>query len=413
MKQKKKKLLFICQHFYPEVFRGNDIAFDLARRGVDVTVICGIPNYPGGEFFPGYGILTRTREVVNGVRIIRIPIIPRGRGNKLQLALNFFSYSINACCYLPFHLIMNRSYDACFVQQLTPVMMSMPGILFKKLMRKKLYTWVLDLWPESLKAAGGIDNPHVLGFFNGFAKSEYRNSDIIFVSSRGFEENISAKGDYGHKIRFLPNWAEEEISNGQKMEIPQLPEGFNVVFAGNIGEAQDFENIVAAARLLNPQEGINIIIIGDGRKKEWVESEILKHALQDRVKMLGRFDIKYMTSFFDAADALLLSLKDDEILNLTVPAKVQAYMTAGKPIVAMINGDAHRLINDTGCGIAVEASNPAKLAQAIRTLKDTPTPLLAEMGAKGKTYCEQHYDRSKILDNLYSMIITPMSHEDP
>lgn len=399
-----KRLLFICQYFYPEVFRGNDIAFDMARRGVEVTVICGTPNYPKGKFFEGYGILKKTHEKVDGVNVIRIPIIPRGNGNKIKLMLNYFSYFINASVFLPFHVLFSKKYDACFVQQLSPVMMSVPGVLFKKLTRRKLYTWVLDLWPESLKAAGGIDNKQVLSIFEWFAKLQYKNSDVIFVSSNGFKKNIKAKGDYESKIEHLPNWAEDEMQSGELLPILNLPKGFNVVFTGNIGEAQDFDSIVEAAKLISPEENIHFILVGDGRKKAWIEEQIRKFSLQSVIILTGRYDMKYMPSFFDAADCLLLPLKDDEIMNLTVPAKMQAYMTSGKPIVAMINGDAHELINEIKCGIAVEASCPQKLVGAIRKIKSLSVKGRLEMGERGKNYCNENYNKTAILNKLYNSI---------
>lgn len=378
----------------------------MAKRGVDVTVICGTPNYPRGKFFDGYEWLKRNREVVNGVNVIRLPVIPRGQGNKAMLLANYFSYFILASIYLPFHILANKKYDACFVQQLSPVMMSVPGVLFKKLTGRKLFTWVLDLWPESLKAAGGITNKKILNFFNWFAKLEYRNSDKILVSSNGFSTNIQSKGDFGDKIIHMPNWAEDELQADANLPVPQLPPGFNVMFAGNIGEAQDFENVVEAAKLLRQDDKICFIIVGDGRKKEWVESQIKEHNLQDRIVLLGRYDIKYMPSFFRNADCLFLALKDDEILNLTVPAKLQAYMANGRPIVAMINGDANKLIKDINCGVSVPASSPQALVCALRQLKSLKVEEREQMGKRAKTYCEKHFNKKIILDNLYNLIFS-------
>lgn len=399
-----KRLLFICQHFYPETFRGNDIAFDMAGRGIEVTVICGIPNYPKGKFFEGYGLFRRRKEVVNGVRIIRVPIIPRGVDNKVQLIANYFSYFINACLYLPFHLLCNEKYDACFVQQLSPVMMSVPGVLFKKLTKHKLYTWVLDLWPESLKAAGGINNKRILSFFEKFAKLQYRYSDKILVSSNGFARNICSKGNYADKILHLPNWADEVLSTKEKKEIPTFPEGFNVVFTGNVGEAQDFDSIVEAAKRLLPEDNIHLVIVGEGRKKKWVEQQIEEYALSDRIILLGRFDISFMPSFYDKADCLLFALKDDEIFNITIPAKVQAYMNAGKPIVAMVNGDAAELIETSNCGYAVPASHPEKFVDMLRKIKSMDKNKREQMGQNGKSYCDAFFCKQSILDDLYKLI---------
>lgn len=399
-----KRLLFICQYFYPETFRGNDIAFDLVKKGVEVTVICGIPNYPKGKFFDGYGLFKRRREVINGLKVIRIPIIPRGNGSKLQLIANYFSYFVNASLLLPFHIMCNKKYDACFVQQLSPVMMSVPGVLFKKLTGRKLYTWVMDLWPESLKAAGGISNKKILSFFEWFAKLQYRHSEKILVSSIGFSKNICAKGNYGDKILHLPNWADGALRIDENKKIPSFPDGFNIVFTGNVGEAQDFDSIVEAAKLLTPQDNIQFIIIGDGRKKEWVEKQIVKHHLEDLIIMLGRFDISYMPSFYEKSDCLLLCLKDNEILNLTVPAKLQSYMSAGKPVIAMINGDASELINNVKCGIAVPASNPEKLVDTLREVRSYSKNQLEEMGNNGREYCQKHYNKERIINNLYELM---------
>lgn len=401
-----KSLLFICQYFYPETFRGNDIAFDMAKRGVEVTVLCGTPNYPKGKFFEGYGWFRRRVETVNGVKVIRLPIIPRGDGGKFKLLANYFSYFTIASLYLPFHLLWNKKYDACFVQQLSPVMMSVPGVLFKKITGRKLYTWVLDLWPESLKAAGGINNKYILGFFNWFAKLQYKNSDRILVSSKGFESNINSKGDFASKILHMPNWAEDELLNAANQNIPEFPKGFNVVFAGNIGEAQDFESVVEAAKLLKTTDGIHFIIIGDGRKKEWVEQQIQRYKLEDRIYMLGRYDISYMPSFFSKADCLFLSLKDDEIMNLTVPAKLQAYMANAKPIVAMINGDANQLIKQVKCGYSVPASSPKELVQVLQHMKSLNDEERGLMGERAKDYCNEHFEKNSILGNLYNLIFS-------
>lgn len=399
-----KRLLFISQHFHPETFRGNDIAFDMAKRGVEVTAIVGVPNYPKGKFFDGYGLFKRNKEYVNGVRVIRVPVIPRGNGGKMMLVLNFLSYFIVASLYLPFHLLFNKKYDACFVQQLSPVLMSMPGIVFTTLTGRPMYTWVLDLWPESLRAAAGIENKHILKAFEAYTKWEYRKSKTIFVSSEGYANNIKAKGNFGDKIDFLPNWAEDVILKAERKEIPELPDKFTVIFTGNVGEAQDFNSIVEAAKNIKPEDEIQIVIVGDGRKKEWVDAEVAKHNLQDRLIMLGRFDISYMSAFYDRADALLFSLKDVDIFNLCIPAKVQAYLAAGKPVVAMINGDGQKIINDNKCGIAVNAGDYKGLVESIKHMMKLSQAELAAMGLNGKNLCQEKYDKTKVLDHLYNTI---------
>lgn len=397
-----RKILMVSQYFDPEVFRGNDVAYYLASRGLDVTVVTGTPNYPIGKFYEGYGWFKKTREIKNGVRIIRIPIIARGK-NALMLMLNYFSYFINTSIFLLFHLICHK-YDVCFVQQLSPVMMAMPGVLFKKLTKKPLYTWVLDLWPESLQSAGDINNKYVLNFFELFVSSEYKNSDKILISSKGFEKSILEKGDYKDKLIYYPQWAEDVFSNPVKKEIPDITEGFNVMFAGNVGEAQDFTHIIEAVKLLTPEDGIRFVIVGNGRKFAWVEEQVKMFALEDRISLLGRFPIDYMPSFFEKADVMLVSLKDETIFNLTAPAKIQAYMTVAKPIVAMMNGAGYEMIKEAECGMAVPAESPEALVEALKQLKAMTCEERTKLGINGKHYCEENFDKEICLNRLFKLL---------
>ena len=247
-----KKILIISQYFYPEVFRGNDIAFHWAEQGHDVHVVAGVPNYPEGAFHEGYGWFKNRHEVVRGVKVTRLPIIPRGK-NKLMLMLNYFSYYLVACCYILFHAMRNK-YDVVFCQQLSPVMMSAPAVLYKRLRKVPLVTWVLDLWPESLSAAGGLNNKYVLGFFSHWVKLEYKYSDKILISSRGFEESILKYGDYKDKIIYYPQWSDGPGVRDSKLELSDILQkqgidasrvfddnSFKVMFAGAVGEAHGME----------------------------------------------------------------------------------------------------------------------------------------------------------------------------
>ena len=398
-----QKILFISQYFTPEFFRGNDIAVDWVRRGYDVTVVTGIPNYPKGKFFDGYGLFKRRREMVDGVKVIRIPIVPRGNGSKVMLLLNFLSYGFNASVFLFFHLIRHK-YDVCFVQQISPVNMALPGIWFKRLTGKPLYCWVLDMWPESLKYGGHINNKLILGYFGNIALQMFKASDRILISSRGFEKYITSRGDFADKIVYFPNWAEDVFTKGAEAPIPALPEGFKVMFAGNVGEAQDFDHIAEAAQMLGEDEEIKFVIVGDGRKKSWLDQRIAERGLEKRIVTMGRFPAEVMPSFFKAADVMLVSLCDNELLWLTAPARIQAYMAAGKPIVGMISGEGNALIKDSGCGIAVEAGDSAGLVEAVRRLKVMSSSELVEMGRRGREYCHQNFDKKMLMDRLCAVM---------
>lgn len=411
MQNKSKKVLFITQLFYPEIYRGNDVAFHLAEEGHEVHVITGIPNYPMGRYYQGYGLRKRRVEMVNGVKVTRLPIVPRGHNNKVLLALNYLSYLVVAWVYVLFHSMWHK-YDCVFVQQLSPVTMSAPGVLYKKLRHVPLYTWVMDIWPESLTAAGGITNKYVLGFFDMFVKSEYKYSDKLLVSSRSFEEKICQYGDYKDKIVYYPQWAIETKKNVEGEPIAEASvealkmldavkdESFILMFAGNVGEAQAMETNLQAALLTKEHKEIKWAIIGDGRKLPWIQDFVKNNGLEDTVYTFGRHTEETMSMFFERADVMLVSLTDSSLFNLYCPAKVTCYMAANRPIIAALNGEGSDVVLDAECGWSVKAGDADGLAKLVVELSQTDKVVLREKGANGLRYYEENFNKVKCLRKL-------------
>lgn len=392
------RVLLVTQYFHPENFKSNDVAFEMARRGHDVTVLTGLPNYPGGKIFDGYGLFRRRGETVNGVKVLRTLVIPRGKGGGVRLALNYLSWAFIASIWA-FFMALFRKYDAVIVHETSPITQGFPALVVKAIQRIPMYFWVLDLWPESLQAAGNVNNRYVLGFFSKIAALMYRNSSKILMSSKGFRESILDKGDFEDKLVYFPNWAEDVFSTVEAKPLPELPDGFKVMFAGNIGEAQDFENVMNAALLLKGT-GVRMVIVGDGRKKQWVDRFVEENMLQDVVYMMGRYPLEYMPSFFDKADVLFLSLKDEYIFSLTTPAKLQAYMASGKPVMAMINGEARKLIEEAGCGLSCPSGDHAAFAECIMNLKNMTPSERNLMGDNGLQYFDRYFNKDKCIDAL-------------
>lgn len=403
---KKKKILFVCQYFYPETFRGNDIAFHLAEEGHDVHVVTGIPNYPKGKFFPGYGLLKKRHEVINGVRVTRLPLVPRGEDNKIMLMLNFFSFFIVGWFWMLFHALWHK-YDLVFCQQLSPVMMSSPAVLYKKMRHVPLYTWVLDLWPESLTAAGGINNKYILGFFNLFVKSEYKNSDKILTSSKSFDQSILKYGDYKDKVIYYPQWSDgASNASGLNFALPEkLQElssngDFIVMFAGAVGEAHGMECNMQAALKTKEYKNIKWVIVGDGRRLDWVRSFVKENGIEETVITLGRFPSETMPLFFEKADVMLVSLADSPLFNMYSPAKIASYMAAERPIIAALNGEGGEVIKAAECGWNVKAGDSDGLAKLVIALSQTDKQELAVKGQKGKAYYDKFFTKDECLKKL-------------
>lgn len=393
------KLLLVSPHFFPENFKCNDLAFELAAKGHDVTVLSDIPNYPQGKYFKGYSLFRRRKEVVNGVTVYRAIVIPRGNATAVRLAFNYASFVLFASV-IALYLAFFKKFDAVIVHETSPITVGIPACIVKKIQRIPMLFWVLDLWPESLSAAGGIENKQVIGFFTWLTKRIYHNSDKILISSKGFEQSIREKGPFADKIHYYPNWADRALGEKKEYTLPEMPEGFIVMFAGNIGEAQDFDHLMEAARLLKEETGIHFVLVGDGRKRPWVEDFIARHSLEKTVHWVGRHPLEAMPVFFARANAMIVSLKDQLIFNLTAPAKIQAYMSAGKPIVMMQNGEGPRIIREADCGYAVPAGDAAGFAELIRKMAQMPAEELERMGASGKAYCQEHFQLDKSIDQM-------------
>ena len=387
----RKRILLVTQYFYPENFKCNDIAFEMQRRGYEVTVLTAIPNYPQGKFFDGYGLFKRRTEVINGVKVIRGFVVPRGKGGKILLSLNYLSYLVSSCI-IAIYLALKYKYDAVFVHQVSPVTIGVAATLIKKMQKIPMYFWVLDLWPESLTAAIGLKNRYILGFFSKMVQWFYSNSDKILISSKGFERSICEKGDFASKIIYFPNWVDSALTANADVETPTVPNGFIAMFTGNIGESQDFGTVLNAAEQLKDNSDIHFVIVGNGRARGWVEEQIAQRNLSATVHCVGSYPLEAMPATFAKADVLFAALKDDPIFALTVPAKIQAYMSAGKPIITMINGETKELIDSIGCGIAIPAGDDETFAESVLQLANMSLSKRAEIGEKGRKFADKHFN---------------------
>lgn len=394
------KVLLVTQYFYPENFKSNDIAIELTKKGHEVTVLTGLPNYPEGKIYNNYGFFKNTRENFQGVDIIRTWLVPRGKGGGTRLFLNYFSWAFFASIRA-LTLSFQQKFDVVLVHEPSPITQGFPAIVVSKIQKIPLHFWVLDLWPESLTSAGGVNNKMVLSLFEKMVKYIYNNSNKILISSKGFKESILAKGNYAHKLVYFPNWAEDSILKGNAdYPIPELPKGFKIIFAGNIGMAQDVMSIVKAALILKDQLDIHFIFLGDGRSKPQLEQYVDENNLNQTVHFLGRFPLEAMKTFFTKADVLLVSLKDELIFNLTVPAKLQAYMCTKTPILGMLNGEGAAIINEANCGFSANAGDSEGLAKEIIKLYEMSNEERNVLGLNGFEYFEKNFTMNKCIDSL-------------
>jgi glycosyltransferase involved in cell wall biosynthesis len=387
----------------------NDIAFEFTQKGYEITVITAIPDYPQGKFYNGYSLFRRRREFINKVHIIRLPIIPRKKGKKIDLVLNYVSYFISALIFTFFHSYTDK-YDMIFVHLTSPFFIGLPAVILKHQQHIPLIFWVLDLWPESLLAAGGIKNGFIFNVQIKIVRFVYNNCDKILIGSRGFGKSICEKGNYDDKLIYFPNWAEDIIESNNIMDTRNIfpfcnfiEENFILLFAGNMGEAQNLDMLIEAANLVKEISNIKWVFLGEGRKCIFLKNRVGKLNLEKNVFFPGRFPIETMPQFMKMADILLVSLKDEKIFNLTVPSKVQYYMSQGKPILAMLNGDGANLIIEANCGFCVPAGDYKKCAETVMKIYNN-RKILQSLGLNGKKYYEKYFGKKERIDQLEKII---------
>lgn len=398
------RILLVSQYFSPENFKGNDIAFELQKRGYQIDALTGIPNYPQGHYLEGYGIFKRRREIIKGVHVYRAFQFPRGNSNKLLMALNYFSYPFFASLYILFFLVWKK-YDAVFVQQLSPIFQAFPAILLKRMKKIPLYMWVLDIWPDALRSAAGVKNDKILNIVDKFVQFTYRNCDKILISSRGFFDLVNSKHNYSDKIIYFPNWSDDILEMDDNYEIPQLPDGFKIMIAGNLGKSQNLEAVSEAMLGLKDVSEVKWVFVGGGSKKEWLEQFIKENGLSEQAVCLGQFPFKAMPAFFKQADAMLVTLRAGyPHLEAVVPARLQSYMSAGRPVLAMIGNGGAEIINESQCGYAVSAGDPQGLATVIKEKVLTNKDEFQRMGEKGREYYNSNYRMDKCIDNLCGIL---------
>ena len=402
----KKRILIYTNHFYPENFKVNDIAFDFASKGYEVKVITGLPNYPDGKLFEGYGIFKRNKEVVKNVEVIRLPLITRGNGKSLRLALNYMSYFISTIIYT-LKLSFSPKYDLVFVHETSPIFICLSAVLYKKIKKVPLVVWILDLWPESVFSAGNFDNKTLAKLLTFLVKIIYKQSDTILTSSKGFEESILKKGNFHDKITYFPNWAEDIFLSNNHEKVPdvKLPQGFKIMYTGNLGEAQNFEIILDAAIKLKNQKNIKWVFVGSGRKLDFIENTIKTHQLEETVYLLGSYPLSSMPFFFNESDVMLVSLKNEAIFNITVPAKLQAYMAFGKPIIGLLKGEGATIIEDANCGYVCSQSNSSELVDLILKLEKLEEQGLEKLSKNAKDYYLQNFSKTKNLNFLETLFM--------
>ncbi|MEG0274248.1 MAG: glycosyltransferase family 4 protein, partial [Longicatena sp.] len=392
------KILVVCQHFYPENFRINDLCFELVKHGQEITVLTGLPNYPKGKVLKGYKGFKNRRQTVNGVKIERCSLV--GRGNSLfMMALNYFWF---ACFGSLKALRLKGKFDLIYVYQLSPITMVWPAILMKKRKNIPLIIHCLDQWPISVTTGPISKKSFIYKLLYNISVWTYKKADLITVSSKSFVDYFEnelkiTKKDKG--LIYCPSYAESEYEQTEVVENSI----FDIVFAGNIGPAQSCETIIECAKILKNNKDIKFHLVGDGLSRRDCENLAKKYQLKN-VVFYGFHDISEMPRFYGLADCFVITMVDNQVVNSTLPAKLQSYMLAGKPIYGAIGGEVRKVVEEANCGVCVESGNAKGLATIISdSYKEKKK--LKKWGLNGLEYYKDHFEKELCIKKLENIFI--------
>lgn len=401
------RILIVTQYIYPETFKSSDMAFELSKRGHVVEVLTGIPNYPQGHYYDGYGIFRKRIEKKNGVTFYRCFQTPRKLfPSILGLSLNYISFVISASLWVILYFIFKKKYDVIITHEPSPITQILPAILLGKIKKTPVVSWIMDIWPDSVTDVVGKKTKSILvPPLRYLTNIVYKHSNLLLITSQGFKELINREGDYSDKIIYYPNWSYDMMESSHEYKLPYLPDGFIIMVAGNLGESQNLDAVANTIIELKDEKELKWVFVGNGSRKDWLEHFVTINNLSDKVFIVGQHPPYAMPHFFRKANAMLVSLSPGyKFLDATVPARLQSYMSAGRPILGMLGSGGSEIINDSDCGYAVAPGNSHELAMTIRdkVLKDKEA--FETKGLNGRSYFEKNYKLSLCIDNLESII---------
>jgi colanic acid biosynthesis glycosyl transferase WcaI len=398
------RILILTQYFWPEEFRINDLAVELDRRGHQVCVLTGWPNYPQGRIYTAYRATPNAYFRLGNVEVIRVPLVPRGT-HAISLMANYVSFSFMAAT-VGIWKMRGRPFDAILVNQLSPATVCLPGIVLRKLKRAPTFLWVQDIWPDALEAVGAVRSRLILRSLSRLMVWIYAHMDHILVQSNAFLDRLRPQLDPIIPITYLPNWAQPG-SDGVPDVTARLRSDrgtFDIYYLGNLGEAQDFPAVLDAISRLAHRDDLRWYLVGDGRRENWIREQLASRHLEGRVTMLGPYPMHNMPPLYAAADALLLPLKGGLAFELTLPSKVQTYLAAGVPIIAMLDGEGARIIRESRAGYTCHAGDSAALAETVETMMGLSAEDRAGMGRAGRAYNKAEFDFQRIVNRFEALL---------
>jgi len=397
-----KRVLIFTNHFYPEYFKINDVVDWFCSENINTSVVTSNPNYPKGKIFKGFSIFG-SKKTYQIATVYRLPIIPRGGGNKLTLSLNYLSYFISLFLFTIWLIIIHKKYDTLLIHHTSPPLLFLPALIYKKVKGAKVILWDLDMWPHTLSSVGIIKSKGLINFLEGLFNWFYKQFDHILLGSESFKEFAQKRVNL-KKTLYFPNWADLVFESQKPIKrIFDPTKKVIISYTGNIGQAQDLESLVKAVKL-SKNNNYEIRLIGDGRAKESLKRIVLAEGLNDQIKFYDSVDSQSLLDFYMESDFLYLSLNNSPLFSKTVPAKFQTYLASGVPIIGLISGETNFLIKENNLGFTTNAGDSIALAKIFDSLSNIDDPQYQKMKSNCKDLYQSRFSSSLRKQELLSLL---------
>lgn len=397
------RIVIVTQYYPPDPpsWIPAGVAHELAARGHDVKVLTTFPHYETGRIAAGYRQKLRHVEQDGAVVVRRVPIFASHSGNALARVVNYVSLAVSMRLARGFV----KNVDVAYVYS-TPMTVAEAPRVWARSLKLPFVLHVQDLWPESVTGSGFLPQ-RLGGFVDGlltrWLRRVYRRAAITIGIAPTMKDMLIERGVDRERSAVVLNWSNDSDGVTPARQPSRAP-GLHLIYAGNIGRMQDLPTIVKAAALLKDLPGLQIRIAGSGIAESELK-DLVRELEVESIEFLGRLSVDEVSDVYARSDFQLVTLKDLEIFDGTLPSKFQAGLANGLPVISTVRGDMRTMVEEGELGFVAEPENARSLAASITQAYDTTVAERKELSRRARSYYDEHMSKRSGVDAIEALLV--------